>query len=446
MKFLLIILSILFINTLFAQPNEKTALQNSQSNLKNELAALEAEYKKVSSSKEKSLASLRIIQDKIEVRKNMINNINDEIRILDRTLTGTQKDITILNQKLLQLKKDYAKSIVYAYKNKNSYDFVTFVFSASNFNNAYRRVQYLKEYRNYRHRQVEEIKSYKASLQGKLKIYDGQKKEKSDVINNQSLALSDLAGEQSNLDNVVKKISGTQNTLAVAIQQAKKRQQKINSQIIAINKREELERKKILDAERKRQKEAEALAKAEADRLKKEAAKNKTATTKPTTTPKTTTPKVAPTPKVVEQPQYTQAEVNANASFESNKGRMGYPLQNGYIRTRFGVQDLGGVKWNNEGTTFASNAPGNNVTAIFSGTVKSVQVDDDTKTVYISHGRYISVYGNLGSVNVSVGQAITANQIIGKCAASEEDPSEGLLELMLFRDNKIENPEKWLKR
>ncbi len=446
MKLLLYILFSFTSITIFAQGADKTALTNERENIKKELAVLEAEYKTILNSKEKSLTSLRIIQDKISVQNRLINNIGNELNIIDRSLTGTQKDIKLLNSKLDTLKKAYARSIVYAYKNKNSYDFLTFIFSANSFNDAYRRVQYLKEYRNYRARQTEEIIKYKNFLLKKTNVLDEQKKEKSDVLQNQSSALGALAGDQNSLSNTVSKITANQNVLANAIAKARNRQSKISSQIVAIARKEDLERKKIRAAERKKEKEAaDAIARAEAKARADAAKAGKPTTSKPTA--KVPTPKAAPKPKqTVEEIEYTQAEVNANASFEQNKGRMNYPLQGGYIRTRFGVQDLGGVKWNNESTTFGSNAAGANVTAIFSGVVKNVQIDDDTKTVFISHGRYISVYGNMQSVSITTGQTITAGQVIGKCAASEEEAGQGLLELMIFRDTKIENPERWLHR
>jgi murein hydrolase activator len=86
------------------------------------------------------------------------------------------------------------------------------------------------------------------------------------------------------------------------------------------------------------------------------------------------------------------------------------------------------------------------VQAVFNGTVTSVSEDDGVKTVFITHGRYKSVYSNMSSVSVSIGQSIATGQSLGRCATSEEGTGRGVLEFMMFRDNKIENPERWIRR
>jgi murein hydrolase activator len=455
MKFLPIYLILqLFVLVMYAQPGDKAELLREREGYKKELADLQKQLNQIQGNKKKSFADMRFIQDKMIVREKLVNNISREVNYIERDMTKTQREMNVLNAKLDTLKQAYAKSIVYAYKNRNNYDFLTFIFSSNNFNEALKRIQYLKSYRNYRARQAEDIRKYKDFLSGKKNELDQKKKEKSNVLQNQSVELNELAGEKNQLDNTIKVITSKERDLGGLIAKIKKRQSRISSQIIAINRKEELLRKKALEAEKKRLKdiadaEARAEAKAKADAAK--AAKAaKTNNTNPTKTPTTSpivkaTPKPAPKPKVNE-PEFAPAEIALNASFENNRGRLPYPLQGSYISTRFGVQDLGGVKFNNEGTTFEVSSSSGTVQAVFNGTVTSVSEDDGVKTVFITHGRYKSVYSNMSSVSVSIGQSITTGQSLGRCATSEEGTGRGVLEFMMFRDNKIENPERWIRR
>jgi septal ring factor EnvC (AmiA/AmiB activator) len=429
---------VVFVNA--QPPEDKDALLKERDSYKKELSDLERQLRQIQGNKQKSLADLRFIQDKMSVRQKLVDNIGRELSYIDRDMGKTQREINLLNAKLDTLKKAYAKSIVYAYKNRNNYDFLTFIFSSNSFNEAVKRIQYLKSYRNYRARQAEDIRKYKNFLLGKTKELDTKKKEKSSVMGNQNIELNQLAGDRSDLDNTVKEITSKEKNIGGLIAKIKKRQNRITAQIVAINKKEEMVRKKAMDAERKRLKDL-ADARAREDAIKN---KTKTIPVKPGVKPvvKTVTP---PKPKV-DEPLYTPEEVNANAGFEQNRGRFPYPLQGSYISTRFGVQDLGGVKFNNEGTTFETAAPGSGVIAIFNGTVSSIYDDEGTKQVFITHGRYKSVYANLSSASVSVGQSVTTGQVIGRSASSEEGTGRGVLEFMMFRDNKIENPERWIRK
>jgi murein hydrolase activator len=439
-----------FIVSIYAQSGDKSDLLREREGYKKELADLQKQLNQIQGSKQKSFAEMRFIQDKMALREKLVNNISREVNYIERDMTKTQREMNVLNAKLDTLKLAYAKSIVYAYKNRNNYDFLTFIFSSNNFNEALKRIQYLKSYRNYRARQAEDIRKYKEFLSGKKAELDSKKKEKSNVLQNQSVELNELAGEKNQLDNTIKVITSKERDLGGLIAKIKKRQSRISSQIIAINRKEELVRKKAIEAEKKRLRdiadaEARADAKAKADAAK--AAKNNNTKTPIPTPPiaKTPTPK-PPKPVKVNEPELAPAEVALNASFENNRGRLPYPLQSSYISTRFGVQDLGGVKFNNEGTTFEVSSSSGTVQAVFNGTVTSVSEDDGVRTVFITHGRYKSVYSNMSSVSVSIGQNVTTGQSLGRCATSEEGTGRGVLEFMMFRDNKIENPERWIRK
>ncbi len=73
-----------------------------------------------------------------------------------------------LKAELDTLKIQYAQSIVFAYKNRSSYDFLNFIFSANTFNDALRRIEYLKSYRAYREERAENIRNTQQLLQAKI--------------------------------------------------------------------------------------------------------------------------------------------------------------------------------------------------------------------------------------------------------------------------------------
>ena len=165
LKYILILLiQTLLILTVKAQDN-KTELFKERDGIKKELVELQKQLSIMEGSRKKSFGDIRIIQDKMATQQRLVDNIGREINMIDRDMTTTQREINGLNAKLDTLKKAYAKSIVYAYKNRNNYNFLAFIFSSNSFNDALKRIQYLKSYRNYRARQAEDIKKYKEIYQ-----------------------------------------------------------------------------------------------------------------------------------------------------------------------------------------------------------------------------------------------------------------------------------------
>jgi murein hydrolase activator len=442
----LAVFAFLFTVMVQAQPGEKDNLLKQRDAIKRELGDLQKQLDQIKGSKQKSLADLRFIQDKMLARQRLIDNINREVMFIENDMTRTQRDINKLNTRLDTLKQAYAKSILHAWKNRNNYDFITFIFSANSFNEALKRIEYLRSYRDYRARQADDIRRYKDYLLGKKKELDIKKTEKSNALQNQSVELKELAGEKNDMNETVQQLSSKERNIGGLIAKMKSKQSRTQAQIAAIVKREEIARRKAIEDERKRQKAIDD-AKRKAD-----LAKN----TPPKTDPKTgviTTPKSNPsTPKSAAKKQVEEdfslapSEATLNAAFEQNRGTLPWPIEKGYISMHYGNVDIGGVKFNNQSVTFETQQPGAIVKAVFNGEVSGVSEEDDgTKTVFVRHGRYISTYSNLASVSVQRGEAITTGQQIGRTAASIEGNGRGQLEFMMTKGSAIINPEGWIR-
>src|SRR6476469_9647133 len=132
-------------------------LKKKEQELKNELQELNRQYSDVQKSKKVSLRQLTLIKNKINKRQELINSINKQVRQLDDNIFQNERDIYRLRRELDTLKVKYAKSIVFAYKNRSSYEYLNFLFSAGSFNDAIKRMTYLKSYRQNRETQASTI-------------------------------------------------------------------------------------------------------------------------------------------------------------------------------------------------------------------------------------------------------------------------------------------------
>lgn len=140
-----------------AQPVTREELEKQKLQLKRELEQTERMLNDNKAKSKENFVQWKLINDKVNIQDRIIDNINRDINLLDNNLINTQRDINRYDKLLDTLKQEYAKSMVYAYKNRSDYDFLNFIFSASSFNDAIKRITYLKSYRNYREMQGENI-------------------------------------------------------------------------------------------------------------------------------------------------------------------------------------------------------------------------------------------------------------------------------------------------
>lgn len=96
--------------------------------------------------KKHSIGQLVTINIKLQKRQDLINTINAEIRELDEEIGENETQVQQLKNNLEKLKQEYARMIVFAQRNQDSYNALMFVFAADNFNQAYARLKYMQQY------------------------------------------------------------------------------------------------------------------------------------------------------------------------------------------------------------------------------------------------------------------------------------------------------------
>ncbi len=430
----IVILLSLFIYSLSAvaqQPADKDALQKQREQLKREIAETERSLEETRKTAKVNIGQLSLINKKMDLQGSVIDNINAEIKNLNDNIYLSQLEINKMSRILDTLKQEYAKSMVYAYKNRSNYDFINFIFSANSFNDAVKRVAYLKSYRNYREMQAENILNTQAMLEDRIAILSGTKNKKGVVLKEHDKELTQLEKQQQEKAEIVNKLKSRQKELAAQVSAKRKQDAKLKNAISAMIRREiELAKKEAAEKEKKRLAE-----------IKKPA---------PETVTKTEdTKSVAATPKAHPAPAKTgsvlvssEADKALNESFERNKGLLPWPV-NGFVISHYGGNSWGDVDYNNPGVTIGAKI-GESVKAVFKGEVTLVSYIDDKQAVFIKHGKYFTVYSNLSSANVKKGDNVETGQVIGKAGVNDE--GQGQVDFILMKELDNINPESWLKR
>ena len=422
----LLILFICFLSVLTVSAQDKDKLERERQELQKELKVIQAEYNKLKGKTKVSLGQLSVLQKKMAMQNKYISNINREIRGLSDEIYLNALEIRKLQAELDTLKSQYARSVVYAYKNKSSYSYLNFIFSANDFNDGIKRASYLKSYRTYRQQQVTNILEKKKEIEQRKEQLVSMQSQKKSALQNQQSQMQELAVQKKEKDAVVNKLKSQEKSLSREIATKRKRDNQLKNQIAAIVRRE-------IEAAKK-----EAAARAEAER-KKNAANNTTANTNVATTP------AKPAEKPKSYLDLNASDVKLNASFEKNKASLPWPVDNGLVTIPFGTSKVGDLMFDNAGITISTPSSGNSVKSVFNGEVASVNNLGDAMMVMVRHGKYFTVYSNLSSVNVSRGQVVSTGQVIGKTARAD-DGTGGQLDFFLLIETKNVNPTPWLRR
>ena len=421
-----------------AQNREELEKQRQQ--LRKEIEETEKQLNSNKAKTKENFMQWKLINNKVALQDRVIDNISKEVRLLDNNIFSIQKDVNRYDRLLDTLQSEYAKSMVYAYKNRSNYQFLNFIFSASSFNDAIKRITYLKSYRNYQQIQGENILRTQDLRNKRIADLGGTKKLKSTTLKTQSKELATLESQEKEKERIVQELKKQGKTLNNQISAKKKRMQKVSNAIAsAIKKAQEAARREAIakaDAEERKRKERE---KADA----KTASKENTSTagnTKSVITPKT----VAPAKKAGVSVLLNAENTALNNSFEKNRGALPWPVDNGYVLMHYGPNKLpSGSDINITNVTISANI-GAPVKAVFNGTVSNVLSIDDMQVVIIQHGKYFTTYSNLSGVNVQKGQDVNTGQSIGRVAANLE--GVGAVDFFMSNETSDFDPEKWLRR
>jgi septal ring factor EnvC (AmiA/AmiB activator) len=407
-----------------------------------EISSLNKNLSEIKKNKKQSLAQYAAVQRKIQARQELIYSINKDLKRLNDNIYLNQLEIYRLKKELDTLKGQYAKSLVFAYKNRSSYEYLNFLFSAASFNDAIKRVTYLKSYRQYRETQADAIKQTQDVLAKQINTLNSNRKEKSNSLAEQGKQLTVLESDKKEKDQVVKSLKGQEKDIASQIKSKEQMRQKLNVALQTVIKREIAAAKKKQEEEEKKRKLAQQ----------QQAAAN-TKTDNSGTETKSSIKSDAPVTgmtatksnRVYSPFESTSEEASVSINFENSRGRLPWPADQGFVSTHFGPYIIPGTKLKGDMPGVEITLPvGSNIKVVADGEVSAIFDLGNGQTIVIRHGKYFTTYTNLSGVTVSKGQQIKPGKVLGKAVAGMG--GDGQIIFMVTNDKGANmDPEKWLK-
>jgi septal ring factor EnvC (AmiA/AmiB activator) len=414
-------------------------LQKQAQTLQKELDALNNLLEQTKKNKKSSLAQLAVIRNKISKRAALINGIAKQVKLLDNAIQSNQQDVRRLNNELDTLKYRYAKSIVFAYQSRSGYEYLNFLFSAGSFNDAVKRITYLKSYRQNREAQAMAIGLSENNLKNKINILSENKQDRLKTMSAQTVQLKVLQDDRKEQDKVVSQLKNKEQEITTQVRQKEAQRRKMQAAIAAVIKREmqeavkrENERlaklKAANPAGNKTTNSTEEKAKTSANVGKVEGGLKSTTSNRPYSALET-----------------TEEGRETSISFENNKGGLPWPVATGIVNIHFGVESIPGTKLDRKSDGIELAVPkGTTVKSVANGTVVYVGDVNGDKTVLIKHGKYFTAFSCLSSASVSNGQEVKAGTVIGRSGFNLD--GEGAVLFSICNEKAVYfDPENWLK-
>jgi septal ring factor EnvC (AmiA/AmiB activator) len=363
-------------------------LQKQQKVLQKQLQETKEMLKQTKKDETATENKLNLLNEDINTRKELIVNIQDEITALDGEMTLLTQERDSLQVKLEEAKADYAKLIRETHYADMQQSPLLFLFSAKNFQQLIRRVQYMRQFAQYRKEQVNLILSLQAEIDDQNMQLSERKQTQSDALQLQKHEQEILTADQRKHESMLKELKKKEKDLIAKQKKQQKKVDELNKQI------DELIAKQVKNS------------------------------------------------------KLTKEQQLIAGGFEANKGRLPWPIEKGFISGHFGKHQHpihANVTINNKGI-YLQTVSGAKARAVYEGEVTWCAQMNGSYAVIIQHGNYRSVYSQLKSICVKQGDKVQAKQVIGEIITNTSEDNKTELYFQIYKDRTIVNPSEWLAK
>lgn len=383
LMFLLMFLGIRM--TVFGQ--SANDLEKKVAQLQSEIKTSQNLLKQTSKNKEATLQEIELLQAQIKKRQDLINTYKSQLDALNKEIKSFKKDITNLQGELEKNRKEYADLLVISYRNRNNLNNLLFIFSSQDFNQAIRRLRYIKQFNELLKQKMVDIDNNKTEIKTKIDVSEADKKRIEQLYAQQKKEVEELNKDKKSLNDKVAKLKKDEKKIKNDIAKKEKETKELQARI-----------KRIIEEE---------LAKRRAD---------------------------------------ATIDTKLAENFQSNKGKLPWPVASGIVTKKYGNNPhptQPKVTVFNNGIDISTDQ-GANALCVFDGQVSTIFNTGSTNVVMVRHGTYFTLYANLDKVFVKSGDKVKTGQKIGVIHTGANDNVTSL-HFEVWNDKNNTNPESWLK-
>jgi len=357
-----------------------------KNSLANQVELLNQSIKKIQSNKKNSLEELAIIDEKIILQEDLLELLEEEITKVGLEEQKLESELEATQLELELVKKNYTQLIQLTYKSTQNYNRLLFFLASRNFNQLMRRISHMRKIAINRKKKYNDFQALQQELVDKRLLVLEKKSDQAQLIFQQKEDVLKLKDSRETKETMLKELNKKSDSLKVVLKKRNIERKNIESEILSIVKSQ-----------------------------------------------KSSIKGLTPELKLISN------------KFESNKGRLPWPVSRGFLVGKFGQTPhpvLSGIKVMNNGVEISTNEK--NVRSVFDGEVtKIIVLPNGLKVVIIRHGEYLTVYSNLKNVSVQKGDHVQTKDDIGNLYA-ENNNKNNLLGFQIWKDRIKLNPMHWI--
>ncbi|MCS7035530.1 MAG: peptidoglycan DD-metalloendopeptidase family protein [Saprospiraceae bacterium] len=397
-----------------ATAQNRQELEEKRKRILREISVTNNLLEKTSRDKAAALDRYTTLQKQIERRERLIQTLTAEIAAAQSAITRNTAVVASLEQDIQIMRADYARTIRQAYRRKSLTNPLLFILSADNLNQAFRRWLFLLKYDRFRKTQADAIVQTQQALQIRTATLESTRLQQTELLQSLQQQRQMLEAELQEKERLLRTLKADEERLRTDLKKQQAQHEALNAAI-----------ERIIQEE-----------------VRKQAARREEvmASAPPAT--------VESAPATAEDvPAPAAKEDAATTSFRQNRGRLPWPVQNGYVSRRFGRQKhptLANIEIDNKGIDIRTDerAP---VKAVCDGIVSGIQyVPGHENTIILQHGDFYTVYSNLSEVSLSKGARVKAGQVMGRVYTNPISNAAELHFEVWYQTQRL-NPSRWLK-
>ena len=395
LAFIIVIFSF---NQCFAQKSKRLELEARRVQIQKEIKNINEMLFDNKKKKAMVFSDIENLTYKILRKEELVKLTNQQINLLDKDIKLNLTQQLELEIQLKEVKTAYGEMILKSYKTKSGKNRLMFLLSSETFFQAFKRMQYMKQYAAFRKTQAIKITSLTNEFKTANEMLIIKKETKEELLIENRAIQKSLESEKKEISTIAYELRKKEKKYIREIAQKQIQTSKIDKEI------EKLIREAIAASN-----------------------KNKSNSNSFNLTP----------------------EAKALAKkFALNKGKLPWPVLRGVVIQKFGTQPHPVVKTakiKSNGIVIAT-AKFEKVRAVFEGTVLSIlQFKGSNPTILIQHGNYISAYKNLSKVYVNKGELVSSNQSIGE-VFTNNNTGQSTIQFSVFEKTTPLDPLLWILR
>ncbi|NTV97840.1 MAG: peptidoglycan DD-metalloendopeptidase family protein [Chlorobiaceae bacterium] len=426
---------------------ERSDVEKTLRGLREQLVEYQAKLNRTTRQESKSLKALENIRTQILLVEKMIAENQRYLMRLDADIDRLRREYEGNRARYGKVSDEFRRTAVSVYKYGGRSD-LEHVFASASLHDALVRAQYMGCFSNAVRRNVDNLQEAAVKIQNSREALEASYRQKAMTVKEQEVQLKTYARSRKEKEVVLDQLKKNKEEYASQINAAKLKRRQLQSRIEALIMAEQ----RVIEKERARR-----MKMLETRRL---AAAGKPSVKKPVRTQNQPPPSGEEPPAEPVQPGSSEKEkvtmvpdqgmidlARVSADFDKAHGSLPWPVQRGVVTRKFGTvadKDLAIVTTSNG--IDISVPPSTQVRAVSGGKVVQIAfLPTFGNIVIIRHpNSYLTVYANLGQLNVVREELIRSQQLVGLSGKNTEGGS--VVHFEIWKGRVKQNPENWLRR